>query len=627
MKRGYLLIIMLILAALPSVMATTVNVNGPNQVKFNIGDIIEVSGKVYSDEEINGFLQTNLICDSHTKMLRPVVLNLNAGEDKDFPSEISIPEITATESMIGNCEVEIKILEGEDVLQSEVSDSFEITKSLRGSFTIENGLIQLGMPVKINGIIQRMDGTPLDGRAEVFFRYGDMRYSVKMLDIVDGKFFFEENINGMPTGAYFIDVEAKDGDDNEQSFEAAEFTLSNELSVAAETNRYEFLPGDEVEINAEVWNILQAPVELSSAYVKLGTQELAATIKDNKISHDLVLPEDIKSGKHTLSIVGRDSLGNKGVAYSDILIKPVATEIKQELNTENFKPGDMVNVKISVFDQASDLINDYIKVNIYNSKDNLMANKNVPSGQNVQFELPKYATPGEWQIASSFWDLEKESLFNVEKVKSLATSITGEVVTIRNEGNAENDEPIELTLNGEEGKFTVKSREKLEPGETVTINLNEEVPSGIYTMAVADAEGDFGSVTVTEGKKVRSLDTIFSILVILLVGMIVFMGITMKKKKMTPKLSNGELHKLAKAKTSEFSQRKNVDKEKQEAINDFKKVTLEEIKRTEEANKKNRFMPRKETTWIRPKPRVEEPPKEEKKDEPMNGAAGFFGGF
>ncbi|MBU4455986.1 MAG: hypothetical protein KKA65_00645, partial [Nanoarchaeota archaeon] len=377
-----------------------------------------------------------------------------------------------------------------------------------------------------------------------------------------------------------------------------------------------------------VRNVMHEPVELASAYVILNNQEFSAQTINQEVSQTLILPKNIKSGKHTLTIKVKDALGNKGSIYKDIFVTPIATTLENDFLVRSYKPKESVMMNIAVYDQASDLISDYVKVEIYDSKDKLVATKEVLSGNIFEFLLPKYALPGEWTVKTKYWNLKKEEILSVEVVKNFVASITGQVVTIVNEGNVKNEDPIKLNLKGEEGEFSILSKNKIKPGESVNIDLNKNAPSGIYTLAIFDPEGeeDFDSVVITDGKAVKNLNTIFSILVILLVGMIVFMTITMKKKKMTPKLSTGELKHLAKAKTTEFSQKRNVDKEKQDALEDYKKITLAEIKRTEDANKRKLFMPKRETTWIRPKPKVEEP-KKEKKDEPMSGAAGFFGGF
>jgi len=631
MKRGYLIGLTIILAILmlPIAMAE-ISFDTLTQNEFNIGDSIKFSGSIESENTIEGFLILNINCEGNSKPLQlPIPVTLYANEEKKFPNQISMPEIEVKESMLGSCNIELQLKNEDEVLEQGNSETFRITKNLRGSFSIEQTLIQVGKEVSVSGIVQRMDGTPINGEAEVFFNDGKMSYPVPpTLEVVDGIFNFKDTINAIPAGEYTVEVIITDSYGNQQLFNAAKFTLTNQLTIVVDTNQYEYVPGQEVEIKAEVRNIMHEPVDLASAYVILNNQEFSAQTTNQEVSQTIILPKDIKSGKHTLTIKVKDALGNKGSINKDIFITPIATTLKNEFIVKSYKPSESVIMNIAVYDQASDLISDYVNIEIYDAKDNLVSTIKVLSGTSFEFFFPKYALPGEWTIKTQYWDLKQEEIFSVEVVKNFVASITGQVVTIVNEGNVRNEDPIKLNLQGEEGEFSVLSKEKIKPGESVNIDLNKNAPSGIYTLAISDTEGEeaFDSVVITDGKAVKNLNAIFSVLVFLLIGMIVFMTITMKKKKMTPKLSTGELKHLAKAKATEFSKRKNVDKEKNDAIEDYKKIALAEIKRTEDANKRKMFMPKRETTWIRPKPRVEEP-KEEKKDEPMNGAAGFFGGF
>ncbi len=634
MKRGCIITILglMLILILPASLAQ-VEFDELKKNEFNLGDKFQVSGTVEMDRAVEGFLILNMVCKDETFPLQlPIPITLYANEEKSFPEQINVPEINIKDSMLGSCFVEMQLKEDGVIVDEGNSEIFEITKELRGTFSIEQTLIQVGKNVNVNGIVQKMDGTPINGKADVYFNDGVTSYPVPpRIDVVNGVINFENTIEAIPAGDYNVEIIVSDEDNNEQKFKAAKFTLTNQLNIMADTNKYEYVPGQEVSIEGEVRNVLHEPVELASAYVELDGQQFSAEIQNNEIIKSINLPEDIKSGKHTIIIKVRDNLGNKGTMEKDIYVTPIATRLDIDFLVNNYEPGNKAVMDVAVYDQTSDLISDYVKVKFYNPDDDLIATKDILSGSQEEFTFPKYAMPGEWLVKTQYWDLEKEKVLTVEEIKDFTAKITGQVVTIKNEGNVENKEPIKLNLHGEEGDFTIYSKENINPGETVDIELKKNAPSGIYTLAVFEPNGkeeEFDSVVITDGKAIKNLNTIFSLLVLMVVGMIIFMTVTINKKKMTPKLSNRDLSKLSKNTKTQYKQVKDTERERKEAIDDFKRVTLDEIRKTESANKKNKFsFNRQEPQWIRPKPRPEAPKKEEKKDENASGAANFFKGF
>ena len=144
MKRGYLIGIFMILAILmlPAVMAE-ISFDTLMQNEFNIGDSIKFSGSVETDTTIEGFLILNIICEGNSKPLQlPIPVTLYADEEKKFPNQISMPEIEVKDSMLGSCSIELLLKQEEDIIDQGSSETFLVTQDLRGTFSIEQTLIQ-----------------------------------------------------------------------------------------------------------------------------------------------------------------------------------------------------------------------------------------------------------------------------------------------------------------------------------------------------------------------------------------------------------------------------------------------------------------------------------------------------
>ena len=185
MKRGILVAVLLIFLLIPSAMAA-ISLKVPDQQDFNIGDRISVSGTVKESSDIDGFLQLSVVCNDEKFPLQLTPLTLKAGMEKSFPAEVNTPDIVALATMAGSCYVLASVTEDGSEIESARSDSFNIKKTLRGSFSIEEPRVQVGNEIRLRGIIQKLDGNPINGMAEVYFNK-ETRFLVDVVEIMGGE--------------------------------------------------------------------------------------------------------------------------------------------------------------------------------------------------------------------------------------------------------------------------------------------------------------------------------------------------------------------------------------------------------------------------------------------------------
>jgi hypothetical protein len=149
------------------------------------------------------------------------------------------------------------------------------------------------------------------------------------------------------------------------------------------------------------------------------------------------------------------------------------------LNKIDLLPGDQVSIESLLYDQADDLIENNADIKVYNPKNDLIREGNYK----LEFTLEQYALPGTWLVKSSTDDFKIESAFNVGEVKKVQTYVEDGVLYVKNIGNVDFDDNIEITAIGEDGKqFTKKI--KINPKESKIIELSDELTKGQYKLDI-----------------------------------------------------------------------------------------------------------------------------------------------
>lgn len=631
MKRGnILLILVMTLLVLPFASATvSLSVDGPTQSAFNVGDKISISGEISSTNAIEAMLKMTVKCGENEFPFPPVQVILDDGQEKSFPGELDVPEITALASMGTGCYVDAILSKDGTDLAYASSNDFDVTKILMGSFAIQEEKIQRGQDIVLSGIIERLDGTPIEGKADIYFIYDTERYFVKTVDVKAGKLSITYPSKSIVDGEYTIEVSVKDYD-NEQMFKAAEFELTSTLNIFVETDSSDYKPEAIVKITGEATDVQQGKVVLTSAKIVMDNKEYVAKMNENSFSYDLILADNIKTGRHRITVSAKDEKGNSGLTFTDISITAIPTRLETEMMTGSYTPGETVVIRPMLYDQAYDLMQDYVNIQIITPKDEIAMAKSVRSGQKIEFQLPKYARPGEWAIRAEYGELEAENIINVEEVRSLLAQVTGNAVAILNEGNVKEKESIGLELTGDEGTFDFKSREKILPGESATIGLNTEAPSGIYTLAVKMPTGEevFENVVIADGKPIKSANALLGILITLSLGMMLFMSVLPKVKSIHPKMHEEDYKKFGQRKEAADIKLKLAEMEAKKEFDDYKMRTLEEIRRTEDQDKTRRLQAiYSDKPWRKTAARQPVYKPAPKDNDGIGGAAGFFGGF
>lgn len=607
MKRG-LLLILSVLFLLPFVSAT-ISITGPSKTEYNIGEEIDLSGYIQETEDLSGEVQFSLVCNSKTYKFQATDIDVNAGEKISF-SQLTLQAITASSSMKGLCKIKGDILVNSEITQTASSSTFEISDDLEASFSLDKSQIQLGDTITLTGSVTNLKGDPLDGSAEVYFEYQGDEYLMDFLSVENGALSFSNSFTSGSAGSYKINVIVRDSYGNEQEFSSVEsFTVLDDLQVNIDTNVQTISPGEVLNVFGEVKTVLQDYVSTATVDISLDDATQSTSLSDSKFTEDILIPATIPSGQHTITVEVEDTYGNAGSSSVQIEVEAQATKIENSLGNGTLDPEEQVSITVTLYDQADDVMQEYVTLEVYDAKNRLITETEIASEESITYKIPKFAPPGEWIVKSYYLNPETQQeevsaseSFIINEIQKLAVEIIDTKLYITNVGNVKYTEDMEIEVEGIDQEYLIKRTKNLGVNETIIIDLAQELPSGTYSVSIPTGynTAEQSEVSIVDGKTKASLTWPYTLLVLLfIVGLSYLIYARVRPKKKEEKdLPAGErpAQKKREKKIRLYDPKKEAEKskkvsltfeDKQHSLDDFKQRTLEEIKRTEEKIQKD----------------------------------------
>ncbi|MEK7529868.1 MAG: hypothetical protein AAB570_02995, partial [Patescibacteria group bacterium] len=484
-----MILILLIVFLLPIVSAT-ISITGPSKIQYNIGDEISFSGYIQETEDLSGQLQFSLICGSKTYKLQAIDININSGEKVSF-SQLTLPTITTSSSMNGLCKIKGDILINKDITETTSSSSFEITDDLDGSFSLDQSQIQLGDTITLTGSVTDIDGDPIDGSAEIYFELQGEEYLMNFVSIDNGVLTYSTTFSSSSAGSYKINIIARDSFGNEQIFSNQEsFTVLDDLQVNIDTNTQIISPGDTLNVFGDVRTILQDYVTTATVDISLDDKTQSTSLSDSKFTQDILIPTTITSGEHTIKVEVEDTYGNSGSSSLTIGVEAKATRIENKISNGTLNPEEQLSIGVSLYDQADEIMENYIQLEVYDSSNRLITETEMASEESITYKIPQFAPPGEWTIRSYYLneetqeeDISVSDIIIINEIQELDFKIIDTKVYITNIGNVRYTNDVNIEITGLEQDYLIKKTKNLGVNETIIIDLSEELPSGTYTVS------------------------------------------------------------------------------------------------------------------------------------------------
>ena len=267
------------------------------------------------------------------------------------------------------------------------------------------------------------------------------------------------------------------------------FSVTNQLNVLPVNTKITALPGDIIKVTGVINEAFGNNVLKASAEIALDSNSYPIDAVGGKFNFTLDLPKNIKSGEHTIGISASDAKGNSGSSSILIGITAVPTYIKTELSSDSMLPGSRIDITASLYDQADDLINLSLGLELTAPNGNNVFKKTVQSNEKIDYEFSQYAEPGLYNLESTYKNLLEQSSINVTTIREVKIKYENETVLIENIGNIPFEEELTFILESELKKYPLTKNIKVEPGKLLSIDLSKEVPLGVYDIILPIKEG------------------------------------------------------------------------------------------------------------------------------------------
>ncbi|MDD5331594.1 MAG: hypothetical protein PHE43_02105 [Candidatus Nanoarchaeia archaeon] len=528
-----LLIFLAILLIIPFTYAT-ITIDPLTKSQYNIGDTFLFSGSIEATEDIDGYFETAFVCSSSTTTMPRVQLYLSTGQKKLFPSDIIVPPLTTSSSMVGTCTVKSSVIEQGEVKETKSTSEFTVSKELKGlNFNIDKTRLQVGTEFTLTALITKLDNTNVEGSAEIYITGKDNstdEFFLGTTAINNGKIDFTYKTTAIPPGKYGIKIVARDPYTNEKTFEnILEFELTNELSLNANIDFPETLPGKIIKITGDVKNIFLTSIAQGNLKVIFNGNEYKTTFADGIIDYSITVPTNIKSGKHVVTVEVDDGVGNKAVKEITISINPISTTLSGIINGKEHVPGDVLEITPMLYDQANDVMPGEIAIEILDPNGNVLYQDSKQVNTKGSYKLDNLAEPGSYKLKLSFSSLKTEDTFTITAISKLDIGLENETLVITNVGNVGYKNIIHIDMNS--GTYLFDEKINLDSGEKTYIDLSSKVETGTYDILITHDESEkrFTNVYIV-GKKQVNLN-VFYIILIILIFLIVIYSLILKNRK------------------------------------------------------------------------------------------------
>lgn len=474
MKRGLFILVFLML--LPSVFAS-IDINTIGKTQVNLGDNLEVSGKISQSSDMFVLFKLILDCESDVPLLIRSI-SLKANQDYQFSETLNIPTVNE-----GSCTIKAELEKSGNILETSKSSSFTITKELKGEFDIPSNTYQLGDRLTLKGKIQRLNGDLVNGFGTLYLITNSTIAFADSINVDSGLFSYARSTTDMPAGTHKLQFDVQDSYGNKVLLDLGSLEIANKLTITSSLNKELFLPGEKVEISGSVKKFDDTPADSGEVTADFNNQTFEDTFTRGYYSISFSVPIDSRSGDHGIDLVVRDSFGNIGSAFFKATVTQVPTSLKLELPETTLTPKSVLKLTPIIYDQANDKVFQDVLVEVTDAKGKKQFSEQVPSDKELTLELPTDASPGEWAVSLRLDKLKETVNFNVIENVDLAFELVNQTLYITNIGNVKFKSALDFIFSGPTNATKTKKL-SININETELINLGSGLEDGIYDVEV-----------------------------------------------------------------------------------------------------------------------------------------------
>lgn len=146
------------------------------------------------------------------------------------------------------------------------------------------------------------------------------------------------------------------------------------------------------------------------------------------------------------------------------------------------EPGEKIAITASLYDQADELINLSLDLELISPSDDKIFKKVVQSNEAMEYEFSQYSQPGTYLLKGAYKNLIAQAEITVATVKQVSVKYENESVFVENIGNVPFIDELTFILQNELKKYAITKKISVDPGKILSIDLSKEVPTGVYSV-------------------------------------------------------------------------------------------------------------------------------------------------
>jgi len=190
------------------------------------------------------------------------------------------------------------------------------------------------------------------------------------------------------------------------------------------------------------------------------------------------------------------------ILFLIIILASFVIAEKIEISTDDqIAAGQMLTLKVSIYDYNNNLIKDDLEITIRDAGKTQEIKQTISSDNPVNINLGENAPAGLWTIKATYKDIEATTVFSIESNKLVKFDIVEDKLIIKNIGNTKYSETVQILIGESVGSKDVE----LEIGEETSFRLI--APDGTYNVVVTDGETEYRKSDIQlTGKVIGILD-------------------------------------------------------------------------------------------------------------------------
>ena len=267
------------------------------------------------------------------------------------------------------------------------------------------------------------------------------------------------------------------------------FAITRQLTVLPVNSKITASPGDSILLSGIVNEAFGNNILKAATKITLDNYSHTIDIIDGKFNLTIELPKNIKSGRHAAAISSFDAKNNFGDGSIELDVTAIPTYVRLDSGSGQLLPGAKTDIVSSLYDQADDLVNVSLDLELTSPGGNRVFRKIVRSDEKTEYEFSQYAEPGIYTLASTYKNLLAQSSINITSIREVKIKYENETVFVENIGNIPFEDELTFILESELKKYPIIKKIKVEPSKILSIDLSKEVPLGIYDVKLPLKEG------------------------------------------------------------------------------------------------------------------------------------------